>query len=69
MGARILRAQCDLHPDGPLSNFFRLAEARMALLQPFFLANHGKHRVDNNRVLIGTNQQLPSGRNRAAKVA
>ena len=38
---------------GFVSNLFRLTDAQVARLRPFFPRSHGKPRVDDRRVLSG----------------
>ena len=39
-----------------MSNLFWLTDAQMARLQPFFPKSHGRPRVDDRRVLSGTEE-------------
>lgn len=39
-----------------MSNFFWLTGAQMARLEPFFPKSHGRPRVDDRRVLNGTQE-------------
>ena len=42
---------------GMMSNLFWLTDAQMARLRPYFPKSHGKPRVDDRRVLSGSEEE------------